>query len=356
MFDQASGISTPATDFSSGPSGRTSAKGGPEKSASTALRARISSTGFYAPPRVETAAELAPRMGTTEEWILGRTGVRERRVSDEPVEVMAARAARAALGSGDAPDLILFAAASGRQLIPDTSVFVQRELGLDGIPCHSVQASCISFVVALHEASALVHAGAYRRILVVSAERGTVGRNMTEPESAALLGDGAAAAIVEPPAEGEASALIGWSMGTWPRGAELTEVRGYGQRCRSGAPGTNPDDVLFTMDGPGVYRMALRHIPRMVRKLLDAHGLAPDDIDWMVPHQASGPGIAMLTRTGIPAERTVNIVDRYGNCVAAGAPMALAHLAASGRLERGHTVLLAGTGAGFSVALALLRW
>lgn len=320
------------------------------------LRVKVAATGFYAPPRVETAAELAPRIGTSEEWIATRTGVRERRISDEPIEIMAAHAARAALQAGRAPDLIVNASVSARQLIPDTSVYIQHELGLEGIPSYTIQASCLSFLVALHNAAALVAAGAYRRVLVVSAERGSLGRNLAEPESAALLGDGAAAAVLEPTPKDEASRLVGWRMATWPRGASLTEVRGHGQRLHPNDPATRTEDNLFSMDGPGVYRMALRHVRPLVQALLKDHGLTPADVDWVVPHQASGPGLAMLPRLGFPAERTVNVVGQFGNCVAASIPMALAHLAASGRVRRGQRVLLVGTGAGFSVAGALLRW
>jgi 3-oxoacyl-[acyl-carrier-protein] synthase-3 len=321
-----------------------------------ALSVKITSTAFYAPPRVETAAELAPRIGVSEEWIVTRTGVRERRIASEPVEVVGARAARAALASGEAPDLIINASVGNRQLLPDTSVYIQHELGLEGIPCFSIHASCLSFLVGLQNAAALVAARAYRRVLVVSAEYGSEGRNMAEPESAALLGDGAAAVVLEPTPKGEASEIVGWRMRTWPAGAALTEVRGYGQRLRPDDPRTRLEDNLFSMDGPGVYRMAIRRLPGLVRELLADHGLTPDDVDWVVPHQASGPGLALLPRLGFPAERFVNIVGQYGNCVAASIPMALAHLAESGRLRRGQTVLLLGTGAGFSVAGTLLRW
>jgi 3-oxoacyl-[acyl-carrier-protein] synthase-3 len=321
-----------------------------------ALRVKIASTAFHAPARVETAAELAPRLGTSEDWILTRPGVRERRISEEPVEVLGARAARAALGSGDAPDLIVNASVSARQLLPDTSVYIQHELGLEGIPSFSVHASCLSFLAALQAAAGLVAAGAYRRVLVVSAERGSHARNMAERESAALLGDGAAAAVLEPTPEGEGSALLGFRMTTWPKAASLTEVRGEGQRLHPNDPRTRPEDNLFTMDGPGVYKAALRRVPGLVRTLLADCGLGVDDVAWVVPHQASGPGLAMLSRLGFRPERTVNIVAEYGNCVAASIPMALAHLAATGRLRRGQTVLLAGTGAGFSVAGAIVRW
>lgn len=323
---------------------------------SSELRVRIASTALHAPPRVETAAELAPRIGRSEEWIVTRTGVRERRIAEEAVEVLAARAARAALGSGPAPDLILNASLSARQAIPDTSVFIEAELGLEGIPSYSLHATCLSFLVALHNASALVAAGAYRRVLVVSAECGSAGRNMAEPESAALIGDGAAAVVVEPTPAGGTSALLGWRMTTWPAGAALTEVRGFGLRRHPDDPGTRPEDQLFSMDGPGVFKMARRRVVAVVHTLLADHGLRPEDVDWVVPHQASGPGLELLPRMGFRPERVVNIVGEYGNCIAASVPMALAHLAASGRLERGQRILLLGTGAGLSVAGALLRW
>ena len=351
MFDLVRSYDGGARGFEAGEPQAGVAGGAPR-----ALRVKIASTAFYAPPRVETAAELAPRIGVSEEWIVTRTGVRERRISEEPVEVLGARAARAALGSGGAPDLIVNASVLPRQLIPDTSVHVQRELGLDGIPSFSVHASCLSFLVALQNAAALVAAGAYRRVLVVSAECGSFGRNMAEPESAALLGDGAAAVVLEPTPRDEASEVVGWRMGTWPAGAALTEVRGYGQRLSPNDPRTGLEDNLFTMDGPGVYKMAFRRLPGLVRELLGELGMTPADVDWVVPHQASGPGLALLPRLGFPAERFVNVVGQYGNCVAASIPMALAHLAGSGRLRRGQTVLLLGTGAGFSVAGAVLCW
>jgi 3-oxoacyl-[acyl-carrier-protein] synthase-3 len=328
----------------------------PVTTSSTGLRVKVASTSFYVPPRVETAAELAPRIGRSEDWIITRTGVRERRIAHEPLEVMGAHAARAALRSGPAPDLILNASASVRQLLPDTSVFIQRELGFEGIPSYSIHATCLSFLVALHNAAALVSAGAYRRVLVVSAEHSSSNRNMAEPESAALVGDGAAAAVVEPTPKGEASALQGWRMTTWPKGAELTEVRGYGTGLHADGPRTRPEDNLFAMDGPGVYKMARRRVLELVQGLLTEHGLTMGDVDWVVPHQASGPGLALLPRMGFPEERIVNIVGEYGNCVAASIPMALARLEASGRVKRGDRVLMLGTGAGLSVAGALLRW
>ena len=124
-------------------------------------RVKIVATACHAPPNVETSVELAPKVGRSEDWSLSRTGIRARRIADEPVEVLAARAARAALASGPAPDLILNASTTARQLIPDTSVFIQEQLGFEGIPSFSIHATCLSFLVALNTAASLVVSGAY---------------------------------------------------------------------------------------------------------------------------------------------------------------------------------------------------
>ena len=113
---------------------------------------------------------------------------------------------------------------------------------------------------------------------------------------------------------------------------------------------------MFSMDGTAVYKMARRRVIALVHALLSTHGLKPGDVDWVVPHQASGPGLALVPRLGFRADRVVNIIGQYGNCVAASIPMALAHVAAAGKLQRGDRILLLGTGAGLSVAGALLRW
>ena len=179
-------------------------------------------------------------------------------------------------------------------------MFIQVQLGFEGIPSYSIHATCFSFLVALHNAAALVAAGAYRRVLVVSAEHSTSNRNLAEPESAALVGDGAAAAVLEPTPKDEASAMVGWRMTTWPKGAELTEVRGYGTRFPPNDPRTRPEDCLFAMDGPGVYKMARRRVLELVQALLTEHGLTVGDVDWVVPHQASGPGLAAAAAPGVP--------------------------------------------------------
>jgi 3-oxoacyl-[acyl-carrier-protein] synthase III len=320
------------------------------------LRIRVSSLGFAVPAKIETAAQLAPRIGRSEDWIVAHTGVRERRIATtETMEELAATAAREALGD-ERPDLIINASTTPRQLIPDSSVFIQRALGFHGIPSYSVHATCLSFVAGLQLAGGLLVSKQFDRILLVSSETGSISRNFDEPESAALIGDGAAAAVVERTPEGESSQLLAWQMGTWPEGAELTEFRGAGTFRHPNDARTVSADNLFKMDGPRVYKMARRKVAEVLVRLLEQANMDRSQIDVVVPHQASGPALEALARYGFDEARIVNIVARYGNCIAASLPMALVEADRTGLLRRGKTVMLLGTGAGLSVAGAILRW
>lgn len=271
------------------------------------------------------------------------------------MDVMAADAAREALG-GVAPDLIVNASLTPVQLIPDSSVFIQRELGFSGIPSFSIHATCLSFLVGLHTVGGLLGTGAYRRILLVSSEQGSVCRDFDHPESAALIGDGAAAAVLTPTPEGHESGLLAWSMATFPEGASLAEIPGCGVANHPNSEGALPEHNLFRMNGPRIYKMAVRRVARLVSDLLEQARLEAGDIDWVVPHQASGPALKTLPRMGFSPERIVDVVGQYGNCIAASTPMALHTAVADGRIRRGDRVLMLGTGAGLSVAGMILRW
>ena len=323
------------------------------------MRIQLTSTALYAPPRIQTAAELAPLIGRSEEWIVSRTHVQERRVSDEGMDVMAAHAIRAALGDSTPPDLLINASLTPLQLIPDSSVFIQKQLGWQelGIPSFSVHATCMSFMLGLHTAATMIHSGAYRRVVVVSSEQGSVCRDFDHPESAALIGDGAAAAVIEATPTDEPSALLAWRQTTWSDGADLAELRGCGTRRHPNHSDTSPEDNLFRMRGPRIFKLAVQRVRDMAHLLLDDAGLTFDDIDLCVPHQASGPGLEAHSRfLDLPPDKVVNVVGQFGNCIAASIPMALAHAEAEGRLKRGDHVLMLGTGAGLHVAGMLLRW
>ena len=230
-------------------------------------------------------------------------------------------------------------------------------MGFEGIPSFSIHCTCLSFITALHTASTLIFSKAYKRILIISADRGTRGRNFNEPESASLLGDGAAAVLVEPACESDNSELIYYNMETWPSGSTLTEVRGGGTNKHPQDPGTIPEDNLFSMDGPAIYKIARKQVYKMILKSLKVTGIDPSSIDWVVPHQASGKAVEAYRSSGIfDNEKVIDIVSKFGNCVAASLPMALVIGINDHRIKRGDLILFIGTGAGLSVACSLIRY
>ncbi|MEN0061149.1 MAG: ketoacyl-ACP synthase III [Myxococcota bacterium] len=314
------------------------------------LPVSIVGTGFAAPGKVQTAEDLAPQIGRSADWIRSRTGVVERRVSDLPMEEMAALAARDALGDGPPPDLILNASLTPVQLIPDSSVFIQEALGYSGIPSFSVHATCLSFLVGLHTAVHYAAAGTWQRILLVSAEKGTGFRDFGEPESAALIGDGAAAAVIE---RGQGR-WLDFAFESWPEGAVYAQIPGAGTRLPPHE--ATVEDYRFRMQGTRIYRLGRAKMAEMMFSVIQRNGLTLADIDLVVPHQMSGPGLQAFRRVGVSDEQLVDIVSTYGNCVAASLPMALATAERDGRLRRGAKVLFCGLGAGLSLAAGLMEW
>ena len=320
------------------------------------LPLKVVGTGSYVPPNVETSAEVGARIGRSARWIESRTGVRTRYRSDLPMEEMAAIAARQALGDGDPPDLILNASGVPRQTVPDISVYMQSALGWEGIPSFTIHATCISFVVALHTAAHFLQSGAYQRILILSSDRGTVGRNFDQPESAALLGDAAAAVVVELPGDGEESGILAYRLQSFPSGADLTTIKGGGTHLHPNDPRVTPGDNLFTMHGTRVFRMARKIMPEFCRSQYRQLGISVDDIALCIPHQTSKRGVMAYTHADFPEEKIFSMVEEVGNTVGAAIPLALVTALDRGRFGRGDLVFLVGTGAGLSCVAMTLRW
>ena len=318
------------------------------------MNIQITGTGYYIPPFIQTASDLAPKINKTEDWILSRTGVKERRISDIDVDKMGAIAAQNALQNSSAPDLIINASGVPKQTIPDTSVFIQKELGYSGIPSFSIHSTCLSFLTAFHSASALIEANQYRKILIVSSDRGSIGRNFSEPESSSLLGDAAAAVILEP---SNNSKIISYKMETFPEGSSYTQVKGGGTYRHPDNPKTLDQDHYFTMQGPKVYKMARKSVYQMIQNILLENNLSTNDIDLVVPHQASGTAVKAYSKFGgFPDDRVMNIISKYGNCVSASIPLALSIAVEQKKIKRGNIVLLIGTGAGLSASASLIKF
>mgnify|MGYP001465728766 CR=1 FL=1 len=315
---------------------------------------KVTGYGMYLPPTIETAEDLAPKINKTPQWIISRAGVKERRISKIDVDEMGAIAIKEAVGNKKKPNLIINASGVPKQVIPDTSVFIQKELQYSGIPSFSVHATCLSFIVALNIAGNMLHSNQYKRIVIVSSDRGTRGRNYNEPESAALLGDAAAAIYLE--STNTNSGLIDYSMESYPEGANLTEVRGGGTNLHPQDPETAIEDNLFTMNGKQIFKMALDKVYRRINKDLDINGISKDDIKLLIPHQASGKGVrAYSTFGGFRKKQVMDIVESTGNCVAASLPLALVMAKQQNLFVENDLLYMVGTGAGLSIASALIK-
>ncbi|MEB3222245.1 MAG: beta-ketoacyl-ACP synthase 3 [Candidatus Sericytochromatia bacterium] len=332
-------------------------------------RIRIRSVGRYLPTTVVTAAALDERMGLPPGTVAAESGVLERRYAgDELASSMGAKAARQALEAGGLAladvDLILGACGTPEQAIPCNAALIQRALGAErsGIPAFDVNSTCLSFLTALDVASCLIEAGRYRRVLVVSADIASVGLDWQARESAMILGDGAAAAVVEASPADDPAAFLACGMQTYSEGADLTRIRGGGSRHH---PREHRGDLasyaegycLFEMDGRAVFKRSAAVLPGFLSEVLGQAGLSLDDVALVVPHQASPSALELMRRRlGLPPERWLTIAHDHGNTVAASIPLALEAAVREGRLRRGDTALLLGTSAGFSVGALAFRY
>ncbi len=301
----------------------------------------ITGWGDALPDRVVTNDEFAARLDTSDEWIVARTGIRERRMGSTTSE-LAVRAGRAALKSagvdGADVDLLVLATTTPDQAIPATSAAVHHALGCRG-GAFDLNAACAGFVYALVTADALLGAG-HRRALVIGSETLSRVTDQEDRSTAVLFGDGAAAIVLESGATGDL--VLSYDLGVDGSAASLLYADHGGH---------------IHMEGREVFRRAVRTEMVSIERVLADAGIGPDDIDLFVPHQANVRIIeAVNERLGLPMERTAIVLDHTGNTSAASIPLALAEAADSGRLAEGDTVLLSGFGAGMTWASAVIRW
>ena len=328
------------------------------------LKVRITGIGSSLPERVVPSRDLEQLWNLPEGWIVRAAGVHERRyVRGETTAGMAAQASRQAVAhAGLDPakiDLIIGASITPQQGIPCTAVFVQRELGLStsSCPCFDINATCLSFLYALQTAAHFVSAGAYCNVLIFSSEIHSLSLNPKEPASAILFGDGAAAALVSASTADDPACLWDAAFATDSRGAEATQYKGCGSLHPPNDPKTIPEMQMFTMNGPAVYRMAVRMLPDFVDKFFTRLSWQRGYVDAVVAHQASLHGLRLLSeRLGFCPEQVLTNLATRGNCGAASIPLLLSEAVHSGRIQRGDRVLLAGTGAGFSMGLIALTF
>jgi len=321
----------------------------------------IAGCGFYLPQVVLSAEDIDRRAGLAEGWTRTHVGVLSRHecVAPETLGSMATFAARAALsdaslGWGDI-DLILDASTSRHRPIPCNAAHLQAHFGVEahGIPCFDIQGTCLGFILATHVANGLFAAGSYRHILIVCSEGGLAGVNWREPESAGLLGDGAAAVVLRrrEPAPG-----YHFVQETYSEHLDICQVQGGAHLLPPFAYRPENDaDFRFHMDGPRVFRVACKYLPPMVDVLSQRTGIAREDLQ-VLPHQASPRAVEAMRRfLGFDADRFHNRVERFGNLVSASIPALLHECRRERIVNTGDRVLLLGTSAGYSQAALIFR-
>jgi 3-oxoacyl-[acyl-carrier-protein] synthase-3 len=318
------------------------------------MHARIIGTGGYLPPKVLTNHDVARMVDTSDDWIVSRTGIRQRHIASDGqvASDLALEASKKALAAaGIKPDqlsLILVATTTPDMVFPSTACILQAKLGAAGCPAFDVQAVCSGFVYALATANLFIRAGACRYALVVGAEVYSHILDWTDRSTCVLFGDGAGAVVVT---ASEQPGILGAKLHADGSYAKILCVPGQV------ADGSVRGKAFVTMEGNAVFKFAVRVLEDVVDETLSAHGLDRKAIDWLIPHQANLRIIeATARKLGLPMEKVIVTVDRHANTSAASIPLALDEAVRDGRIRGSQHVLLEAVGGGFTWGAVLMRW
>ncbi len=325
------------------------------------LRSRIIGTGSYLPDRILTNVDLEKQMDTTDEWIRARTGIRERRIAaeGETTSDMATHAARCVVEkAGIRPssiDLIILATATPDMAFPSSACIVQHRLGISGVAAFDISAACSGFIYGLGIADQFIRTGTVRTALVIGAERFSKILDWQDRTTCVLFGDGAGAVLLR--GEEVESGILSTHLHADGTYADMLMV------ARKGSRNPITDELIQTeaeyliMRGSELFKVAVKTLEEAVVEAVEANGLACEDVDLLVPHQANIRIItATAKRLGLPMEKVVVNLDRYGNTSAASIPIALDEALAEGRIRQGDHVLFEAFGGGLTWASAMVRW
>ena len=322
--------------------------------ASAAIRVSITGLGCKVPDRVVTNDELAKLVDTSDEWIVERTGIRERRMADrsEALSDIALPACRDALAQagleGKDIDLLIVATVTPDMAFPSTGAILADQLGATDAAAYDLSAGCTGFMYALAQGYGMVAGGLAKRALIVGGDLLSKILDWDDRATLVLFGDGAGAVVIEAvPDEG----FLGFELGADGAGGANLWLPGSGSRH------FEEPEKYVKMNGREVFKFATRILVQSAEELLEKCGVSIDDVDLYIPHQANMRIIDHATRKlGVPSERVVINVDRFGNTSSGSIPLALADAAADGRLRPGRLVLMTGMGAGLTWGSALMRW
>ncbi len=325
------------------------------------LPIRIAGTGTYVPEEIVTNQHYAAYLDTSDEWIVSRTGIRERRraAPDELTSTLAVHAARVALEDADLTandiDLIICATATGDCPFPATATFIQAQLGAEGVPAFDVSAACAGFLHATSVAAAFIASDMYHRVLVIGAETLT---RFTDPQDrnlTILFGDGAGAAVLtksDDPNQG----ILRFEMGCDGTRAEHIWLPAGGSRFPASETTVAERLHFMKMRGREVFKFAVKKLEDLIDRSLTETGLTPDDLKLLIPHQSNLRIIeSMRARMGLPKEKVAVNIDRFGNTSAASVVMSLDEARRNGTLQPGDLVLMVAVGAGLTWCVMVVR-
>ena len=326
-------------------------------------KAKITALGCYTPPNVLTNQDLEKMVETSDQWILERVGIRERHIAPPGMATsdMAIEAARCALAHRgiDATEVnaIIVCTVTPDMMFPSTACLVQNGIGARGAWGFDMVAACSGFVYGLTTAAHLVSAGTHKKVLVIGSDTMSRIIDYTDRSTCVLFGDGAGAMLMEPAEEGEGLGFIDFYGEVDGSGGDFLKMPAGGSRMPASHETVDQRLHYVKQEGQQVFKYAVRKMYESARELLERNGYTLDDLKLLIPHQANRRIIqAAADRLGIPPEKVLINIDRYGNTTAGTIPLATRDAIEQGRLQKGDLVLFAAVGAGYTVGASLWRW
>jgi 3-oxoacyl-[acyl-carrier-protein] synthase III len=326
------------------------------------VRAKITGVAGYVPPRVLTNADLEKMVNTTDEWIVERVGIRERHIADRGVAAsdLAVEAVKKLQANHpfdlQEVDLIVLGTVTPDMMYPSTACLVQDKLGMKDTWGFDVSAGCSGFLYALNVGTKFVESGKYKKVLVIGSDVNSSMTDFTDRAVCIIFGDGAGAVLLEPARDSEAGIID-----------HVAQIEGMGGQflCMPGGGSLNPashetvDQKMHYIhqDGKSVFKYAVKKMAEMTERVLEKNGMTGADVDCFIAHQANRRIItATAERLGLPMDKVIVNIDRYGNTTAGTIPLAMETALEEGKLKEGSLVLVAAVGAGFTAGATLMRW
>ena len=326
-------------------------------------RAKITALGTYVPPRILTNQDLEKMVDTTNEWILERTGIRERHLVDKGVAAsdLAVEAVKNLLKSHPMDlqevDLIVVGTVTPDMMYPSTACLVQNKLGIQRTWGFDVSAGCSGFLYALNSGAEFVASGRYQKVLVIGSDVNSSMTDFTDRAVCIIFGDGAGAVLLEPAQDGEDYGIIDMEAQIEGAGGQFLNQPGGGSLHPASHETVDKKMHYIHQDGQQVFKYAVKKMAEMTERVLQKNGLTGADVDCFIAHQANKRIIvATAERLKMPMDKVIINIDRYGNTTAGTIPLAMQTAIEEGKLKKGNLVLLAAVGAGFTSGATLLRW